>query len=167
MVSLVMWGRPSACGGPSGRQFGRIPKCLQHYHGVIVRRRRLPHLVVVGQPLFVTFRLKGTLPAHRAFPSENLTSGKAFVAMDRLLDEARSGPAFLRQPAIAEIVAASIQCGEELGHYEMHACVVMPNHVHLLLTPHISVSKPLCSLKGASATRANVVLGRSGAFLAG
>jgi len=41
---------------------------------------RLPHWDSVGEPLFVTFRLYGM------FPPEQLTSGKAFVAMDRLLD---------------------------------------------------------------------------------
>lgn len=55
--------------------------------------------------------------------------------MDRLLDEGRSGPTFLRQPAIAQVVVASLRCVVELGHYQLHAWVIMPNHVHLLLTP--------------------------------
>ncbi|MGD0522851.1 MAG: transposase [Terracidiphilus sp.] len=38
----------------------------------------------------------------------------------------------------------------------------MPNHVHLLLTPHVTVSKLLGSLKAATATRANLLLRRSG-----
>jgi hypothetical protein len=33
-----------------------------------------------------------------------LNSGQAFVAMDRLLDEARSGAFYLRQPAIANMI---------------------------------------------------------------
>jgi putative transposase len=69
---------------------------------------------------------------------------------------------FLRQPTIAQVVAASIDCGAEIGHYEMHAWVIMPNHVHLLLTPHINVSKPLCSLKAATARQANLLLQRTG-----
>ena len=55
----------------------------------------------VDQPLFVTFRLYGSLPAHRVFPPD-AQSGKAFVAMDRLLDRAISGPLYLRRPEIAE-----------------------------------------------------------------
>jgi REP element-mobilizing transposase RayT len=38
----------------------------------------------------------------------------------------------------------------------------MPNHVHLLLTPRVSVSKLLGSLKVATAKRANLLLQRSG-----
>jgi putative transposase len=38
----------------------------------------------------------------------------------------------------------------------------MPNHVHLLLTPQVSLSKLLGSMKAASAKRANLLLHRSG-----
>ena len=62
---------------------------MHHYE------RRLPHWDVVGQPLFVTFRLHDSLPASRVFPPEGLTTGKAFVAMDRILDTAQAGPQFL------------------------------------------------------------------------
>ena len=56
--------------------------------------------------------------------------------MDRLLDETRTGPLCLQQETIATIVVDSIHYGEgELRHYEIGACVVMPNHVHLLITP--------------------------------
>jgi REP element-mobilizing transposase RayT len=129
---------------------------------MVLQERRLPHLYVIGQPLFVTFRLYDSLPANRAFPPENLTSGEAFVAMDKLLDQARSGPMFLRQPEIAKEVLASIEYGAEIGHYQMHSWVIMPNHVHLLLTPHVRVSKLLCSLKAATAKRANLLLRRTG-----
>jgi len=56
--------------------------------------RRLPHWDTVGQALFVTFRLHGSLPANRVFPPERLRNGRAFAAMDRLLDSNRSGPRF-------------------------------------------------------------------------
>jgi putative transposase len=119
-------------------------------------------LHVIGQPLFVTFRLHGSLPANRPFPASTLTSGEAFVTMDRVLDQARSGPTFLRQSAIAQLVLASIECGAGLEHYQMHSFVIMPNHVHLLLTPHVSVSKLLGSLKTSTARRANLLLQRCG-----
>jgi REP element-mobilizing transposase RayT len=38
----------------------------------------------------------------------------------------------------------------------------MPNHVHLLLTPHVEMSRLLCSLKSVTAKRANLLLGRTG-----
>jgi len=133
-----------------------------HYRNMVNGEGRLPHLYVMGRPLFVTFRLHGSLPANRAFPSANLTSGQAFVAMDRLLDHARSGPMYLGQPDVAQLVLDSIDCGVEIGHYELHAFVIMSNHVHLLLTPSIDVSKLLCSLKRATARKANLLLGLTG-----
>jgi putative transposase len=129
---------------------------------MLMKRRRLPHLYAIGHPLFITFRLHDSLPPERAFRPANVTSGEAFVAMDRLLDQARCGAMFLRQPAIAQEILASIESGVALGHYAMHAWAIMPNHVHLLLTPHVSVSKLLSSLKGATARRANLLLGRTG-----
>ncbi len=62
-------------------------------------QRRLPHTKTAGQPLFVTFRLHGSLPANRAFPREQIqASGRAFVAMDKILDRAATGPLHLKRP---------------------------------------------------------------------
>jgi REP-associated tyrosine transposase len=38
----------------------------------------------------------------------------------------------------------------------------MPNHVHLLITPNVVVSKIMRSLKGATARQANQLLNRMG-----
>ena len=128
----------------------------------MLTRRRLPHLHVIGQPLFVTFRLYDSLPANRLFPASSVTSGQAFVSMDRLLDQARCGPTFLRQPAIAQLVLASVEYGAAAEHYQLHSWVIMPNHVHLLLTPQVSVAKLIGSLKAATGKRANLLLQRTG-----
>jgi putative transposase len=130
-------------------------------------RRRLPHWHSLGQPLFLTWRLHGSLPPHRTFPPSSLTSGKAFVALDRLLDQSRTGPLYLSQhpsqPAIAQLVWDALHYGQtHLQHYILHAFVVMPNHVHVLLTPQAPVPKLLCSLKGITAKRANQLLGLTG-----
>ncbi len=142
--------------------FWRISQIAKDCFDVTVKRRRLPHWDVLGQPVFITFRLSGSLPPSRHFPAPNVTSGQAFVSMDRLLDQARCGPTFLKQPAIAELVLASIQHGSKLRHYDLHSWVIMPNHVHLLLTPLISLSRLLNSLKSATARRANLILQRTG-----
>jgi len=68
---------------------------MKHYE------RRLPHFEVIDQPLFVTFRLDGSLPGHRVFPPAQVTDGKSFLAMDRILDAAATGPRFLAIPEIA------------------------------------------------------------------
>jgi putative transposase len=125
--------------------------------------RRLPHWDVVGQPVFVTSRLHGTLPASRVFPPERPSSGKAFVAMDRILDAARHGPAYLGRPEIAELVVNALFDGEcKFLRYELHAFVVMPNHVHVLVTPSVPSTKWLGPLKGFTAHAANRLLGVTG-----
>jgi REP element-mobilizing transposase RayT len=125
-------------------------------------RRRLPHLDAIGQPQFITFRLHNSLPDHRVFPPSNLTSGQAFLAVDRLLDLARSGPTFLKQPSIAQLVQTSLKQGVALAHYVLHSWVIMPNHIHLLLTPQVILAKLLCSLKATTAQQANRILARGG-----
>jgi REP element-mobilizing transposase RayT len=82
--------------------------------------------------------------------------------MDRYLDTARRGPAHMRDGRIADMVVRAIECGRELRHYELHAYVVMPNHVHILITPLISVVQLIASLKGVSARDANRLLRRVG-----
>jgi len=69
---------------------------------------------------------------------------------------------YLRQPAIAQLVVESIRKGVQLGHYELYAYVVMGNHVHVLIDPHIHPSRLLKSLKGATAREANKLVGRTG-----
>jgi REP element-mobilizing transposase RayT len=124
--------------------------------------RRLPHYHDVGRAIFLTWRLHNSLPAGRRFPS-GTTSGQAFLAMDRILDNARTGPLHLRQPEIAAMVVEAIQFQERtLRHYELHTYVVMANHVHLLITPRIEVSKLMQSLKRFTAREGNRMLRSTG-----
>jgi putative transposase len=128
---------------------------------VSFHRRRLPHIYAPGQSLFVSWHLHGSLP-RSAYPPGKLLSGQAFASVDHHLDAAPSGPVYLRQEAVAQIVVDSIRQGAELGHYILHAFVVMPNHVHVLLTPQVPPSRLLKSLKGCTAREANRILGRTG-----
>jgi len=83
--------------------------------------------------------------------------------LDRLLDEASRGPLYLRQPAIADMIVEAIHYNANtLGHYALHAFVVMPNHVHVLVTPVIPLPKLTKSLKGITAKRANAMLSLTG-----
>ena len=122
-------------------------------------RKNLPHFHKSDQPIFVTWRLAGSLPVGRVFPPE-LTGGRKFVAVDRLLDGARTGPMFLRQPEVADTVMQAIVDSD--GRWDPHAFVLMPNHVHLLVTPHIEAQEMLRRIKGRSARLANKVLSRTG-----
>jgi REP element-mobilizing transposase RayT len=115
------------------------------------------------RPIFITWRLHNSLPPHRVFPAEALTSGRAFVAMDRLLDQARSGASYLHQPEIADMVVEAIEYNAAiLKHYRLHAFVIMPNHVHLLTTPLVPLPTLTKSLKGITAKRANAMLALTG-----
>jgi putative DNA methylase len=83
--------------------------------------------------------------------------------MDRLLDQAGASPQYLRIPAIAEMVADAIHYNaRNLSHYELHAFVVMPNHIHLLITPAVPLPTLTRSLKNITALRANQALGLAG-----
>src|ERR1035437_8733857 len=117
-------------------------------------RRRLPHDYETDRSVSLTWRLHDGLPPHRPFPTDTLNSGQAFAAMDRLPDEACDSPLYLRQPAIADMIVEAIQFNANiLGHYRLHAFVVMPNHVHLLATPTVALPKLTKSLKGITAKR--------------
>jgi putative transposase len=125
-------------------------------------QRRLPHIYPEGRWLFVTWHLHGSLPSSRFAPPDKATAGEAFVRMDRFLDQARTGPTFLKEGAIAQLVIDSLFKGPELSHYQLGPFAIMANHVHVLLLPLISPSKLLQSLKGVTAREANKLLGRTG-----
>ena len=124
-----------------------------------------PTFFEVGHPVFLTWRLFDKLPTHRFFPTASLISGQAFGAMDKLLDETHTGSFYPRQPEIAGIVVEAIRYNATvLRHFDVHAFVVMPNHVHLLVTPHVLLPNLTKSLKNITARRANAMLGLTGHF---
>ena len=125
-------------------------------------RRRLPHHYPQGKWLFVTCHLQGSLPHAKYPPAGKINSGAAFVWMDRYLDSARTGPMYLAQEPIALIVLAALRRGVTLGHYDLAAYAVLPNHLPWLLLPKIAPSRLLQSLKGATAREANRILSRTG-----
>lgn len=136
---------------------------ILHHHDMAFYRRRLPHLYDIGQHLFLTWRLHDSLPGNRVLQVGNLSSGQAFAALDRLLDEARSGPLYLHQPALAEMVVEAIHHNASvLNHYVLHGYAVMPNHVHLLVSPLVPLPKLTKSLKGITAKRGNEMLALTG-----
>ena len=95
-------------------------------------------------------------------PPNKLSSGAAFVWMDRYLDSARCGPTYLSREPVAQLVVEALNFGVSIGNYELGPYVVMRNHVHVLLLPKVPVPKLMRSLKGASARQANLILGRTG-----
>jgi hypothetical protein len=133
-------------------------------------RRKLPHWQPEGASIFLTWRLFGSLPAHLRTASQNDqqdktkdSPGKRFKLLDAALDKAQLGPHWLDDPRVALCIAASIHKGSALlGFYTLHAFVVMPNHVHMLVTPKVSLARMTNGLKGVSAREANRILARQG-----
>jgi putative transposase len=124
-------------------------------------RRRLPHWHPDQVNIFLTWRLWGSLPS--GTKTVALTPGRAFVANDRALDRDSRGPLWLKDSAIANLMAQAIQKGEsERSLYHLHAWVVMPNHVHLLILPKEPLAIITRWLKGSTARQANQLLGRTG-----
>jgi putative transposase len=79
--------------------------------------------------------------------------------MDRLLDQACTGPLHLRRPDIAQLVVDAIHYRQQhLQHFQLHSYAVM------LITPLVQVSKAMHSLKRFTAREANRILTLSGPF---
>jgi hypothetical protein len=111
-------------------------------------RRSLQHFQPPGATLFVTFRLAGSIPAHviRTLVAEShQLKDEAKVLSDRsalyreqkrlwgkwdqALDQATTGPFWLREPQIASIVTGSLHYLDNRV-YDLGAYSVIPNHVH-------------------------------------
>jgi putative transposase len=83
--------------------------------------------------------------------------------MDRRLDRAEFGPRWLSDDRIAREIIDAFHFGQhQLGFFELYSFVIMPNHVHLLVQPHVPLARITKSLKGYTARRANQILQRTG-----
>ena len=127
-------------------------------------RRNLPHWQPGRTAIFLTWRLYGSFPKGFA---EYLRKWRddprhQFLSAERILDAGSSGPLWLSDPEIARCVERAILSGEQLGHYTLQAHVIMPNHVHALVEPFVSLQKLMNGIKGVSARDANLRLGRVG-----
>jgi hypothetical protein len=99
-----------------------------------------------------------------------LEQRKLFAKWDGALHTSQTGPFFLRDTAIAEIVANSIRyhAGD---WFDLEAFCLMPNHVHIVLTPFESSEtadygpvKIMHNIKQNSAKQANAIQRRTGGF---
>jgi putative transposase len=127
--------------------------------------RTLPHWQVEGKDLFLTWRLHGSLPATmmRALAqSKTLQPGRRFREFDLELDKGSSGPNWLREATIAEVMVGGLKEISARGLWKLHAWVVMSNHVHVLFEPRAALGNIMRYLKGGTAREANLRLGRTG-----
>ena len=125
-------------------------------------RRRLPHWFPPGKDVFITWRLRGSLPRQVPPPQTKASPGAAFVHYDRILDRAHAGPLWLKDPRVAECVLAALSEAHCRQKCQLAAYVLMANHVHVLLAPIEPLETLIQQIKGATARRANVILSRTG-----
>jgi len=156
-------------------------------------RRHLPHYQPAGTPLFITFRLAGSLPQavldeflherkalERAFSSipdvvaqqckRCDEEWRVFQRWEGALDQANYGPHWLENFRVASAVAEALHYRHNRV-YDLLTFCIMPNHVHLLCTPFeqptgmpYPLAKILQSLKSFTARQANDILDREGPF---
>ena len=66
-------------------------------------------------------------------------------------------------PAVASAVVETVcEAAEARRICELHAFVVMPSHVHLMIAPKIPLARVMNWIKGVSARQANRLLDRTG-----
>ncbi|MGB7209894.1 MAG: transposase [Pyrinomonadaceae bacterium] len=150
-------------------------KGIQSEKRIVDRRGRydrgyLPHYDNDVLTQFVTFRLAGSLPKSVvAGLSRNLERGLISEIdfhreIDKYLDMS-DGLTYLSDERIAESISETILKFDRVK-YELHSWVIMPNHVHILITPldDYSLAEILHSIKSFTANFANKTLGRNGRF---
>ena len=150
-------------------------------------KRNLPHYQPPAASFFITFRLYGSLPAlvikqleelrslkketdsSEKFDLEYIKQDRAFTMLERYLDHPENGPQWLKEVQIAQLISDAIHYRDGKV-YTLDAFCIMPNHVHLVITPKLcdyqyySLARIMKSLKGYTARWANQLLGRSGYF---
>jgi putative transposase len=145
-------------------------------------RRHLPHQIPEETPIFVTWNLKGAIPALVAArlrserellekqptkqgesPRERaLRLGKLFFAKtDDFLDNTTEGPLHLKDPACAKIVEDAILFSAA-ERFKLFAWCVMANHVHALFTPIWEFRKLMQSIKGFTSRQINQIQSQTG-----
>ena len=135
-------------------------------------RGYLPHFDGGSIPQSITFRLFDSLPKtildqwseELSAHSSELTDIEMRKRIAAYLDQGH-GRCYLKAPWVAKIVQDAMLFFDK-EKYRLSAWVVMPNHVHMVMTP--LPGKPLAgimqSLKSFTANEANKLLARKGPF---
>jgi REP element-mobilizing transposase RayT len=135
-------------------------------------RGYLPHFDAGEVPQTITFRLTDSLPYARlqewreelrSLPLTQQTS-EYRRRVEAYLDRG-NGAAWLRDTRVARLVEDALLYFDG-SRYRLHSWVVMPNHVHALITPaeEESLSAILHSWKSFTSKGVNRLLGRRGTF---
>jgi len=145
-------------------------------------RGYLPHFDADDTSQTITFRLAGSLPTELlrvwrielelqtqqvGSHSRSVQPSLATRERQRIEEYLNQGigPTWLADPRIGALVEGAFLFFDG-SRYRLHAWVIMPNHVHVVMTPNadVSVSRIVSSWKSFTASRANKVLQRTGTF---
>ena len=137
------------------------------------RRGTRPHLDAPDVPQFVTIRLVDSLLSHVTADlsqdgvNDSASNPRARNAQERIeeLCDAGLGACWLGRPEVASIVQRGLE--EELpSGIDLHEWVVMPNHLHILITLDETrrIVDVLREFKSRTARDANRAIGRTGPF---
>jgi putative DNA methylase len=135
-------------------------------------RGYLPHFEGGAVMQMLTFRLIDAFPEQRLLEWEEELAKLPFskaemkrrLRIEEYLDKGR-GSAWLSRPDIAKVTSNALLHFNGT-RYLLHAWVVMPNHVHVLMTLRSgeSLAQILHSWKSFTANKANRLIGRTGSF---
>ena len=133
-------------------------------------RGYLPHFDGGEITQFLTYRLADSLPQkvlanlQIQVEQELITDREKLITIEKYLDQG-IGNCYLRNAKVAEIVEENLLRFADVK-YKLHAWVIMPNHIHILLRPlqGYSLSEIVHSCKSYTSTMANKVLNRTGKF---
>ena len=149
---------------------------------LLISERNLPHWEQNGVTYFVTFRLADSIPSsvaqkikrdreewlkkHDASYSKEdwLEYNKLFSERINNLLDAGFGSCFLRNREISDVVKKSLECFNS-KRYNLGNWIIMPNHVHLLVTPFadFSLQSITQAWKSFTSRKINKILNRKGA----
>jgi putative transposase len=150
-------------------------------------QRNLPHRLPPGSSLFLTMRLADSLPqaviqqlqletaqAKLATRQPNYAGEPSYARQkryfgrfDRLLDNTRSGPTWLSQPAVAAVITGAMHTLFDCDGCQLVCYCVMSNHLHLvvlLAENETGLMRKLQRFKSYTAIQANRELHRNGQF---
>jgi putative DNA methylase len=135
-------------------------------------RGYLPHFDGGAIPQMITFHLADSLPAEVLARFENelatVPETKANPERRKRIEaylDSGAGKAWLSRPEVATVVETALLHFDGT-RYQLHSWVIMPNHVHALITPvegH-GLAEIVHSWKSYTANTANKLLGLTGPF---
>jgi REP element-mobilizing transposase RayT len=177
---------PRQAASPGAEKTGRrpVPRVIQPmdpHTRVDIARRHLPHWRQEGTTYFVTWRLADSIPGSRlvSWRAERelwlkanpkpWTAETAAEYRERFPDRLEAwldqgmGECLLAAPNIRATVEESLLHFNGM-RYDLRHYVIMPNHVHVLVSPRpgVELSGLLHTWKGYTAKVINRLLGRSG-----